>query len=62
MKLTDEQLRDPLWLALRKEYERKLSIARKTNDAHKSDIDTASLRGRIIEIKELLRLDPTWTE
>lgn len=62
MKLTDEQLRDPLWIALRKEYERKLLIARKTNDSHKSDVDTAALRGKIIEIKELLRLDPTWTE
>lgn len=62
MKLTDEQLRSPMWLALRKEYERKLSVARKTNDSHKSDVDTAALRGKIIEIKELLRLDPSWTE
>lgn len=62
MKLTDEQLRNQLWQELRKEYERKLAIARKTNDSHKSDVDTAALRGRITEIKEFLRLDPTWTE
>ena len=62
MKLTDEQLSSPIWLALRKEYERKLAIARRTNDSHKSDVDTAALRGKIIEIKELLRLDPSWTE
>jgi len=62
MKLTDEQLRSPMWLALRKEYERKLSVARKTNDSAKSEVETAALRGKIIEIKELLRLDPTWTE
>ena len=62
MKLTDEQFHSPLWLSLRKEYERKLSIARKTNDSHKSEVDTAALRGKIVEIKELLRLDPSWTE
>lgn len=62
MKLTDEQLRSPLWLELRKEYERKLSVVRKTNDSHKPEVDTAALRGKIIEIKEFLRLDPTWSE
>ncbi len=62
MKLTDEQLRSPLWQELRKEYEAKLATLRKTNDAHKSELDTAALRGKIVTIKELLRLDPTWTE
>ncbi len=62
MKLTDEQIRSPLWQALRKKYEGKLLIARKTNDSAKSEVDTAALRGRIIEIKEVLRLDPDWKE
>lgn len=62
MKLTDEQLRSPLWLALRKEYESKLSTLRKTNDSHKSEPDTAALRGKIMMIKELLRLDPEWKD
>lgn len=62
MKLTDEQLRSPLWVDLRKEYEAKLTTLRKTNDAHKSELDTAALRGKIMTIKELLRLDPSWTE
>jgi hypothetical protein len=62
MKLTDEQLRSSLWLALRKEYEGKLATLRRTNDSHKSELDTAALRGKIVTIKELLRLDPTWTE
>ena len=52
MKLTDEQLRSPLWQELRKEYESKLSTLRKTNDSHKSEPDTASLRGKIMVIKE----------
>lgn len=62
MKLTEEQLRDPLWQAIRKEYEAKLVMLRKQNDADKSDIETAKLRGKIIEIKELLRLDPEWID
>jgi len=62
MKLTDEQIRSPLWQALRKECEGKLTTLRKLNDAHKSDIDTASLRGKISVYKEFLRLDPDWKE
>ena len=62
MKLTDEQLRSPLWQELRKEYEGKLTPLRKTNDAHKSELDTAALRGKIVTSKELLRLDPDWKD
>lgn len=62
MKLTEEQLRSPLWQELRKEYEGKLTTLRKTNDAHKSELDTAALRGKIVTIKELLRLDPDWKD
>ena len=62
MKLTDEQLRSSLWLELRKEYEGKLATLRRTNDSHKSEADTSALRGKIVVIKELLRLDPGWTE
>lgn len=62
MKLTTEQLRNPLWQELRKEYEAKLATLRKINDQHKSEVDTATLRGKITMIKELLRLDPDWKE
>lgn len=62
MKLNDEQLRSPLWQGLRKEYEAKLATLRKTNDVHKSELDTAALRGKIVTIKELLRLDPDWKD
>lgn len=62
MKLTEEQLRNPLWQELRKEYEDKLGKLRRTNDSHKNEVDTAALRGKIVVIKELLRLDPTWVE
>ena len=62
MKLTDEQLRSALWQELRKEYEGKLTTLRKINDQHKSEIDTAAIRGKITIIKELLKLDPTWIE
>ncbi len=62
MKLTDDQLRSSLWLELRKEYEGKLATLRRTNDSHKSELDTSALRGKIVVIKELLRLDPSWIE
>lgn len=62
MKLTEEQLRSALWRDLRKEYESKLATLRKTNDSHKSELDTAALRGKIVTIKELLRLDPDWKD
>ncbi len=62
MTLNDEHLRSKLWQELRKEYEAKLVTLRKTNDSHKSELDTAVLRGKITAIKELLRLDPDWKD
>ena len=62
MKLTEEQLRSPLWQELRKEYERKLASKRKLNDNVTGEIETAKLRGEIKAIKEFLKLDPEWSD
>ena len=62
MKLTEEQLRSPLWVELRKEYERKLTSKRKLNDNTTGEIETAKLRGEIKVIKEFLKLDPEWSD
>ena len=61
MKLTEEQLRSPLWQELRKEYERKLASMRKLNDNTTGEIETAKLRGEIKVVKGLLKLDPEWS-
>lgn len=47
----------PLWRALAGYYTDRLAMLRAQNDAPKSAEDTASLRGRIIEVKALLALE-----
>ncbi len=62
MKLTEEQLRSPLWVELRKEYTAKLISMRKLNDTTMGEIETAKLRGEIKVVKGLLKLDPEWSD
>ena len=59
--LNDEERRSLLWLRLSKHLEEELSIARIQNDAPgKGKRETAHLRGRIDQLKMLLRLnEPT---
>lgn len=46
-----------LWAKLRKHLEEKLEACRKQNDGELDPIQTAKLRGRIVEIKSFLALE-----
>jgi hypothetical protein len=49
---------NPLWLAIRAHLETRLDALRVQNDAiAKTEVETAAIRGRIAQIKELLDLD-----
>lgn len=48
----------PTWIRLKDHLERELAIQRQKNDAFSLNADvTASIRGRIAQIKDLLALD-----
>lgn len=55
--LTPGEKNTPLWAKLVEHYGSRLEHLRETNDARKSDVDTADTRGRIAEVKEFLALD-----
>lgn len=55
--LSEEEKRNPLWTRLMKHFEERLQELRLMNDATRSEVDTANLRGKIAEIKELIRLN-----
>lgn len=57
MILTHEDKMNPLWRKLMKHWEGKLQLLREQNDAARTDLDTALLRGRIAEIKSVLDLN-----
>ena len=46
-----------LWKKLKSHYEEKLEACRKQNDGELDPIQTAKLRGRIVEIKSFLALE-----
>lgn len=54
--LTLEQTRSPLWVALAEHLQKKLAVYRQQNDGDKDETQTASLRGRIAEVKATLAL------
>lgn len=47
---------DPTWVAIRKHLEGELDKLRRQNDVTMSEIETATLRGRIGAVKNLLSL------
>lgn len=55
--LTTEEKNSHLWKKLKTEWERRLDVMRIQNDGDKSAEETAKLRGRIAQTKELLGLD-----
>ncbi len=55
--LTKDDITSPTWLRLRAHYEAELAKLRVKNDAEHDPDQTARLRGRIAEIKNLLTLD-----
>lgn len=50
-------LLSPTWRAIRERAELRLDELRRKNDAELDEMQTAKLRGRIAELKELLALD-----
>lgn len=54
MKLTIEEARSALWLKIKADAEEKLGGYRTNNDYDLSEKETQKLRGRILEVKELL--------
>lgn len=54
--LTIEEKRSSLLRKLQEYAEERLETLRKENDADKSDLDTAKIRGRIAELKFLISL------
>lgn len=58
MKLTESQLTNPLWHALRAHYTERLAQLRVENDNPRLDaVATAALRGRIDEIKMFIAME-----
>ena len=56
MTLNEEQRRSALWAVLKQHYEERLDMLRRQNDGKFGEAETARLRGRIAEVKELLNL------
>ena len=56
LKLTEQDLRDPLWLRLQEHFEERLANHRARNDHDMTPEKTARLRGQIAEAKYLLAL------
>lgn len=54
--LTIEEKRSAFWRKLEDYCEDRLEVLRKENDADRSEIETARLRGRIAELKSLISL------
>lgn len=59
MKLTEEEINNPLWQKLKKHLSQRLDHVRIQNDAMLEEHSTCALRGRIEELKYLLGLDKT---
>ncbi len=57
MKLTKEQISNPLWRVLRKHLEARLASLRAQNDTTQSIEKTEHLRGRIAEVQALLEIE-----
>jgi hypothetical protein len=58
MRLTDTQVLNPLWTLLRAHYTERLAQLRKDNDnLALTEKDSATLRGRIAEVKAFLEMD-----
>jgi hypothetical protein len=55
--LTDAERISPVWARVKEIIEDRIAKHRIANDGDKSPEDTAKLRGRIAELKDLLKLD-----
>lgn len=57
MNITRADRLNPLWPNLVSQWKERLASLRAQNDAPLSELDTARLRGQILEIKALIALD-----
>ena len=55
--LTHEEKTSPLWHKLKEHYESRLARLREENDGPLDDVETAKLRGKIAEVRSLLKLE-----
>jgi hypothetical protein len=55
--LTEDDRHSPLWMRLKAHFEDSLADARRSNDRPFSERETATLRGEIMCLKKLIRLD-----
>lgn len=57
MKLTEAERQDPLWQKVERHINERIAAHRLTNDSlTMQDIVTAQIRGRIAELKDLLKI------
>ncbi len=54
MKLNDAERQSAVWTKISEELTARLESLRTQNDTHKTAEETASLRGRIAEVKSML--------
>lgn len=54
MKLNNIQKESALWVAIEAELKGELELLRAQNDNDKDPLETAKLRGRIAEVKQIL--------
>ena len=57
MKLTFEERNSATWATIRKYLDERLDVVRRQNDNALDPTETATLRGRIQEVKRLIALD-----
>lgn len=55
--LSSEERRAPVWLSLVEHLKTRLEDLRTRNDGDRSEVETAKIRGQIMEIKSLIALD-----
>ena len=57
MTLTKFEQQNPVWLKLKAHLESELARLRSLNDKMTSEVSTAETRGRIAQIKDLLKVE-----
>lgn len=55
--LNGAEAQTALWQKIKAHYEKQLDLLRKQNDGELNEIETAKMRGRILEVKAILALD-----
>jgi hypothetical protein len=56
LKLVPHERQHPIWMKIEEELNRRIDVLRRMNDGAFDEIQTARLRGRIAELKDLLAM------